>query len=179
MTDDEAIIARVLRGDSEAFRALVDRYQGPVVRMIAHLTCDTHARDDVAQDVFLAAYRSLARFDPARSSFSTWLFTIARNKAINAAKRRRQMLIGSFPEPQDPRVPSDDLMVQELHARLDRALARLPSHQRRAFVMAEFDDLPYETIAQIEAVRVGTVRSRINRAKAALRSLLGDAGANH
>ena len=173
MTDDNAIISRVLAGETEMFRLLIERYQRPLVRMIANIINDRHACEDIGQDVFFAAYRHLGSFDPARSRFSTWLFTIARNRSLNALKKRLPELSEHAPEPFDARVPSDVLINKELHEALDRCLAALPDHQRVAFVLAEFEELSYEMIAQIEGVRIGTVRSRINRAKARLRALLG------
>ena len=73
MTEETGIIKAVLEGDTESFRLLVQRYQKPVVRMIANIINDRHICEDVAQEVFLAAYKKLPSFDPARSSFSTWL----------------------------------------------------------------------------------------------------------
>jgi len=172
MTDDEAIIERVLDGDTEMFRALLERYERPVVRMIANLIDDRHACEDLGQEVFLAAYRHLGSFDPARSSFSTWLFTIARNKSLNALKKRRVRPSDLPCEKGDVRLPGDALIEKEFYETLDKRLAALPTHQRTAFVLAELEELPYETIAQIEGVQVGTVKSRVNRAKRKLRSLL-------
>jgi RNA polymerase sigma-70 factor, ECF subfamily len=173
MSDDQAIIARVLHGDTEAFRVIVERYRGPVISMVAGLLGERGSAEDIAQDVFLAAYRHLAVFDPTRSAFSTWLFTIARNKCINAAQKRRAEPLGREVDTADSREPSDDLTRDDLHRALDEALAALPADQRSAFVLAEIEELPYAAIARIEGVRIGTVRSRINRAKAKLRAMLG------
>jgi len=76
MTEELDVIRRVLDGDTESFRWLVDRYAGPVVRMIRNITGDSHTCEDLAQEVFLAAYAKLRTFDPDRSQFSTWLFTV-------------------------------------------------------------------------------------------------------
>ena len=172
MDRDELIIGQVLGGQVEQFRVLVERYQGPVIGLIAHLVRDRHAGADIAQEVFLAAYRGLASFDPARSSFATWLFTIARNRAINANRKHRPGRLAPGPGPADPRPARDGLAVREFHDSLDRSLASLPAEQRTAFVMSEFHELSYETIARIEGVRVGTIRSRISRARGRLRSML-------
>ena len=101
MTEETGIIKAVLEGDTESFRLLVQRYQKPVIRMIANLVNDRHICEDVAQDVFLAAYKKLPSFDPARSSFSTWLFVITRNKSINAIKKSRIPSTGNPPEEPD------------------------------------------------------------------------------
>jgi RNA polymerase sigma-70 factor (ECF subfamily) len=172
MLEETGIIRAVLEGDTESFRLLVQRYQKPVIRMIANLINDRHICEDVAQDVFLAAYKKLPSFDPSRSSFSTWLFTIARNKSINAMKKSRIPTTGNPPENPDFSEPIDTLMRDELFIKLDRALKSLSPGHRRALVLAEFENLPYEQIAQIEGVRIGTIKSRINRAKHRLRSVL-------
>jgi RNA polymerase sigma-70 factor (ECF subfamily) len=172
MTEETGIIKAVLDGDTESFRLLVQRYQKPIIRMIANLINDRHICEDVAQEVFLAAYKKLPSFDPARSSFSTWLFTIARNKSINVMKKRRIPSIGNPPEDPDFSEPVDSLIRDELFIELDKALKSLNPGHRRALVLAEFENLPYEQIAQIEGVRIGTIKSRINRAKHRLRMVL-------
>jgi len=175
---DEAALRRVLGGDVDAFRMLVERYQKPVLRMVRNYTSDSHAYEDVAQEVFLRAYRQLTKFDSARSCFSTWLFTIARNLSINALKKKQAIAIQEIPEPASRDNPDQQMREQEYFLILEQALQGLPSRLRRAFVLAEMETLSYEEIAQIEGVRIGTVKSRIHRAKrklqAALKPLLGD-----
>ena len=172
MIEETGIIRTVLEGDTESFRLLVQRYQKPVIRMIANIINDRHICQDIAQEVFLAAYKKLPSFDPARSSFSTWLFTIAKNKSINAMKKRRIPSVSNPPEKPDFSEPVDSLIRDELFVKLDHALKSLSPGHRRALVLAEFENLPYEQIAQIEGVRIGTIKSRINRAKHRLRSAL-------
>ena len=172
MTDELNIIRQVLDGDTESFRRLVDRYAGPVLRMIRNITGDSHTCEDIAQEVFLAAYTKLRTFDSDRSQFSTWLFTIARNKSVNAAKRKRPLYVAEVPERTDANGPGEMAAGGEFLAALDEALLDLPLSQRTAFVLAEFEKLPYETIAQIEGVRVGTVKSRVNRARNKLKDAL-------
>ena len=172
MTEETGIIRAVLEGDTEPFRMLMQRYQKPVIRMIANLINDRHNCEDVAQEVFLAAYKKLPSFDPARSSFSTWLFTIAKNKSINAMKKKRVLSVSNPPENPDFSEPADSLIRNELFLKLDQALTSLSPGHRRALVLAEFENLPYEQIAQIEGVRIGTIKSRINRAKHRLKSAL-------
>ncbi|MHC4343628.1 MAG: RNA polymerase sigma factor [Planctomycetota bacterium] len=165
MRQETEVISGVLEGDIEAFRDLVHRYERPVVRMIRNITEDGQYCEDIAQDVFLTAYRKLASFDPARSRFSTWLFTIARNKSLNAMKKKRPLGMAELPEGIESNDPCDSFAEKEFFERLDKELQALPARQRRAFVMAEFEKLSYQQIAQIEGVRLGTVKSRISRAK--------------
>ncbi|MBC8218477.1 MAG: sigma-70 family RNA polymerase sigma factor [Planctomycetes bacterium] len=175
MADEIEIIRSVLGGDADSFRLLVQRYQRPVIRMIRNIVNDNHICEDIAQDVFLAAYRKLASFDVARSSFSTWLFTIARNRSISAIRKMRRVSLQSASDSRRSSQPTDALAQKEFFSRLDEALQRLGVRQRTAFVLAEFEGLRYEEIAQIEGARIGTIKSRINRAKKKLRLVLQDA----
>ena len=172
MTDEMQSIERVLRGDTAEFRFLVQRYQQPVISMIRHLTGRTTDCEDIAQEVFLSAFRHLRSFDPERSRFSTWLFTIARNKSINALRRIRPTPLPDDPTPQRFGGPAEELDRKEIFRELDRALRELPERQRRAFVLAEFEGLPYDQIAQIECADLGTIKSRIHRAKEKLQHAL-------
>jgi len=172
MSDDLEVIHRVLNGDAEAFRLIVARYEHAVIRMLRNITCDAESYQDLAQDVFFTAYRKLRTFDPARSSFSTWLFTIARNKSINALRRKRPVVMSELPETAVRNDPCEQLQQRQVLDELDRQLAALPAAQRRAFVFAEFEGLTYDEIARIESTRIGTIRSRINRAKTKLRAAM-------
>ena len=172
MSEEEGIIKCVVNGDVDSFRLLVQRYQRPVISMIRNLINDRGACEDLAQEVFFTAYRKLTSFDSARSKFSTWLFTIARNKSVNFLRKKKIFLANKLPEMSDLREPSDELAHKEFLAELDHALEKLPGKQKRAFVLAELEKLAYEDIAQIEGVPIGTVRSRINRAKKKLAARL-------
>src|SRR5260221_13951058 len=90
MPEDSDIVKHVLNGDVDSFRILVERYQRPVLSMIRRLVWDSHRGEEIGQDVFVAAFQKLSAFDPARSKFSTWLFTITRNMSINALKKKLQ-----------------------------------------------------------------------------------------
>lgn len=166
MTDETKTIQRILGGDTESFRLLVQRYEKPVLSMVKNMTGNAQIAEDLAQEVFLAAFVKLKTFDPARSRFSTWLFTIARNKSINALKKKRPQLFGAPPEQTDCREPAENMERREIMAMLDQALTALPGRQRRAFVLVEFEGLSYEEAAQIEATRIGTIKSRLARARA-------------
>jgi RNA polymerase sigma-70 factor, ECF subfamily len=171
MNDDLPTIQRVLAGDVDAFRLLVERYQGILFSLVGNLVPDPNDRDDIAQETFLAAYVHLGSYDARKGKFSTWLLTIARNKCIDGLKRQRPVTMEALPPRVDPRSPADGLIEAELFARLDRALAALPLEQKSAFVMSEMQGLSYEEICQIEGAPPGTVKSRISRAKEKLRSL--------
>jgi RNA polymerase sigma-70 factor, ECF subfamily len=149
MPEDSDIVKHVLNGDVDAFRMLVERYQRPVFGMIQRLIWDSHRSEEIAQ--------KLSAFDPARSQFSTWLFTIARNKSINALKKKSPVPMNHLPERADSRNPSDELSDKELFNQLDEILKALPGKLQRAFILSEFEQMPDEQIAQIERARLGTI----------------------
>ena len=176
MDEDAILIQRVVDGDAGAFRPLVERYHRPVLRFIANIAGDRHLSEDIGQEVFLAAYRALGSFDSSRSRFVTWLFAIARNRTLTAIQRRQVAYVAELPDCPAVGGPGDDAERAELYGALDRALAQLPFEQRTAFILAEFEELTYEEIARVERTRVGTVRSRISRARERLRGVLHEYG---
>jgi RNA polymerase sigma-70 factor, ECF subfamily len=169
--DDRELVRRVLAGQTDDFRVLVERYQLSIFRFALGLLGNREAAEDVAQEVFLAAFVNLSGYDSSRASFSTWLFTIARNRCINLLKQRRVIALNELDSIGDVAL-ADPIANQELSQQLDRALAALPVEQRSSFVLAEIEELPYAEIARIEGTSVGTVKSRIHRAKQRLQSLL-------
>jgi RNA polymerase sigma-70 factor (ECF subfamily) len=179
MDDDLDAIRRVLAGDVESFRRLVERYQRPLLTLVRNLTPPDTDHEGVAQEVFLAAFRGLASFDPGRSAFPTWLFTIARNRCRNELARRRPVAGTELPDLVDPRSPERAASEAELVRLLDAALDDLPFEQRSAFVLAQLQGFSYEEVGRIEGVGVGTVRSRIARARERLRRLLRHAAGPH
>src|SRR5688572_33024820 len=98
MNDDLEAIQRVLADDVESFRRLVERYQRPLWTLVRNLTPPGTDHEGVAQEVFLAAFRRLASFDPKRAAFSTWLFTVARNRCRNDFARRRPVAAAELPD---------------------------------------------------------------------------------
>ncbi len=164
MTDDE-IIRQVLAGDLDCFGLLVEKYQKKVVGMIFNMTRDHHLSEDLGQEVFVAVYRSLGAFDSARSRFSTWLYRIAKNKTLNALKKKRPVFLRDVPDAAGPGDVRQEVATAELHAEFDRILARMPVRQRLAFVWAEIEQLSYQEIAEIEGTSVSSVKSLISRAR--------------
>jgi RNA polymerase sigma-70 factor (ECF subfamily) len=172
MDQDAEVIRQVQCGNGNAFRALVERYQCAVYALAGQLLPDAHEADDAAQDAFVQAYHHLDSFDPRRGCFSTWLLAITRNTCLNRRKRRRDATLATLPELAVTRGPGVELEWAETFARLDAALARLPVDQRVVFVLAELHELPLAEVARIEQVRLGTVKSRLSRAKAKLRAVI-------
>lgn len=140
--------------------------------MAANLLRSADSIEDIAQEVFLAAYRNLRSFNSSRASFSTWLLTICKNKCLNELRHDPPTSLDQIPEPTETQRPWDRLCEKEFFERLDEALVALPFDQRLAFVLAELMDLSCEQIAAIEQVPASTIRSRLTRARQALRETL-------
>lgn len=172
MTDEADIIMRVQAGDTEAFHAIVQDYERPLFGFVQQLLMDTADTQDLVQEVLLTAFKKLDSFDPALSRFSTWLYTIARNKVINVNKKKRPRRVSRLPEPRRPAGLVDALVRDELFMQLDAALNRLPAKKRRAFVLTQIEQLSYDEVAQIEGTRSGTIKSRVNRARRTLQANL-------
>lgn len=170
MTEDEElrIIRRVVDGEIDAFECLVIHYQDRLLRMIGTLLHDERRlAEDVAQTVFVEVFRRLKDFDPARSRFSTWLFMIARCRSINALKKKSPILLAELPE-REARDP--DSGCREDFEALDLALHRLPEKQKRAFTLVALEELSYAEAARIEITTVGTIKSRVSRARQFLKA---------
>lgn len=169
--EDRELVKRVLTGQMDDFRVLVDRHQQSIFRFASGLLGNREEAQDVTQEAFLAAFANLSGYDSSRALFSTWLFSIARNRCINLLKQSRPIALNESHSIGDI-ASSDPIVRRELSQQLDRALAALPVEQRSAFVLAEVEELPYAEIARIERTSLGTVKSRIHRAKQRLQSLL-------
>jgi RNA polymerase sigma-70 factor, ECF subfamily len=172
--NDEQIIERVLAGDTEAYRLLVERHERSVFGFVHGMVSNLSDVEDLAQEAFIAAFKNLSSFDARRAKFSTWLLTIAHNRCCNHLKRRS-------PKPSDMNdvmcgvaSPETAATNRETLDRLDEALSNMTIEQRTAFVLAEIQQIPLAEIAAIEGIPVGTVKSRISRAKERLRRELKD-----
>ena len=173
---DKELVKRVQKGDLTAFDMLFSRYQGKILNLISRYVRDTEEVQDVAQEAFIKAYRALPRFR-GDSAFYTWLYRIAINTAKNhlVARSRRPPSMDVDVEDADYRDDADMLRESEdpesalkrdqLKAVIDAAIGELPEDLRSALTLREFDGLSYEQIAQILECPVGTVRSRIFRAR--------------
>ncbi|HEY5958385.1 MAG TPA: sigma-70 family RNA polymerase sigma factor [Polyangiaceae bacterium] len=174
--DDLAVVERVLRGDTEAFRILVVRHEVSVFRLLRNLGPNHLTVQDLAQDTFFAAFRGLPSFDPARGRFSSWLFTIAKHQALNAKKRRVASPMEELPATTAQNTTAEDLERRQLERQLDAAVERLSDEQRTVFVLSEMVGLSMDQIAEIEHSPLPTIRSRLSRAKAALWAAIADEG---
>lgn len=171
---DVDAVARILGGNVEAFRELVERHQAGILRFVRNAASRSAAHEDLAQDIFVAAFVGLPSFDATRGSFAGWLFAIARNRCINDGKRKGRLPLADPPALIAPTTPADDLAHADLCRRLDVALDALPEEQRTCFVLEEIVGLSPGQIAEVEGVAVGTIRSRLSRAKTRLRAAVID-----
>ena len=169
---DITIINRVKGGDINSYERLIEKYQRPLFVMILSMVKRPETAEDIAQDVFFSAYRHLKTFDPAKSKFSTWLFQIARNRCRNELKRKKEKEMPDMAEHPSSHDPAADLMKKEMFEALDRALHDLPFRQKSVFVLSEIHGLCLAEISRIEKSPVGTIKSRLSRAKKKLRSRL-------
>lgn len=161
------IINRVLDGEIDAFSVLVEAYQAVLLRVIAGILNDQRGlAEEIAQDVLVEAFRRLADFDPARSPFRSWLLMIARSRAINAVRKKRPVYVAEVPD--IPVSPHESLRDEFLL--LDAALHRLPPKQKRALLLSQVEGLTHRQVAEIERTSVGTIKSRVSRAREFLRS---------
>lgn len=174
--EDGFLIRQVLGGNRNAFRLLVIRYQRPLFRFLGGFGLGQAATEDLAQEAFLRAFRSLGAFDASRASFATWLFTIAKRLALNEGSRahNRAQHVQVDDSVLSSEAPSllERAETRERVSRLHRALDGLPGPLRGTLLLAYVKELSLEQIAQIERCAVGTVKSRIFRAKALLRAAL-------
>lgn len=181
MHDERATIGRVLAGDTAAFRVLVEAYQSLVLQFARNMLRTIEDAEDISQEVFVAAFQSLRQFDATRAKFSTWLLTITRNRCLNHLKRPQTILHEETEQADHSSHPPDVAMRNEVFRHLNAALEALPLDLRTAFVLADIQELPYAEIAIIEQIELGTVKSRVSRARERLRQAMGEwqpAGSN-
>jgi RNA polymerase sigma-70 factor (ECF subfamily) len=176
--EDEALVGQILRGNKESFRLLVLRYQRPLFHFLGLLGFDGASCEDLAQQTFLSAFRALAEFDPGRARFSTWLFTIAKRHASHERERAHRRHETPATEVTDARArspapdPSEAASLAQRVRTLDAALGSLPQELRSTFLLSQLRELSLEEVAAIENCPVGTVKSRIYRARERLRLAL-------
>jgi len=166
-------VKRVRNGDANAFAPLVQAYRDPLFVFVGNMLRRGPQVGDVVQDVFLAAYANLASFDPSRSRFSTWLFSIAKNRCLNEL-RRKPLFVQADPDAAAPpyeNSPEAAYFHRRLLEELDASLGAMPVKDRTVFIMAELNGLSHAEIAEVEGIGAGAVKSRLFRARARLKSV--------
>jgi RNA polymerase sigma-70 factor (ECF subfamily) len=184
-SDDIAVVATFLAGESRAFEELVDRYQARLLNFVYRTIGDRDRAEDLVQEVFIRVHRHLHRFDRTKK-FSTWIYTIASNLAKNELRNRSRNPLIFFQSMRSEQDEEDrplqfedatsrpDDMYRKRHLRqlVEESVAALPAHHRQVFVLRELEGKSYEEIADITACNLGTVKSRLNRARSAFAEII-------
>lgn len=183
--DDAGVVSAFLGGEERAFQELVERYQGRLLNFIYRTIGDRDRAEDLVQEVFIRVYRHIGRFDRSKK-FSTWIYTIASNLAKNELRNRSrnplvlfQAIRAKFEDEdrplqfEDTQYKPDDLFrKRHLRELVDASVAQLPVHHREVFVLRELEGKSYDEIAEITGVNLGTVKSRLNRARTAFAEII-------
>ncbi len=175
--DIKPLLQRIADGDTQAFAEVVGHYQRPLFGFLGRMALSQSHAEEVAQETFLRAWHSLGEYKPERAAFSTWLFTIARNLALNelarAAYRHESTQGDDMPDAACERLqPPEELARRQQQRRLQAALQKLPLPDRSALALAYIHDLELAAIARIEGCTTGAIKTRLHRAKEKLRHLL-------
>jgi RNA polymerase sigma-70 factor (ECF subfamily) len=173
-SDDAGLVRRIGRGDESALRSLYERYGAIVYGMAHRLLGDPQLAEECAQDVFVAVWRNADSYDERRAQVTTWLFTIARNRAFDLSRRRsaRPVELQEDPSSADEAPDTADLVAAaDRSARVAAALAELSDVQREALSLAYFEELSQSEIAERLDIPIGTVKGRIRLALDHLRTV--------
>ncbi len=182
---DTVLVDGFLAGEERAFQELVERYQTRLLNFIYRTIGDRERAEDLVQEVFIRVYRHIHRFDKTKK-FSTWIYTIASNLAKNELRNRSrnplvlfQTLTNTRDEDERPLQfedsttrPDDLFQKRHLQALVEQTVDQLPEHHRQVFVLREIEGKSYEEIAEITDCNLGTVKSRLNRARNAFAAII-------
>ena len=174
---DSELMVSLCSGDEDAFSEIMDRFGKPVYSLLLRMLGSEDDAEELLQVTFCRVYRYRSNYDPQRP-LVTWIFTIASNLAKKEWRRRSRWnsvpLENAVVATQEVDSPHDREGSRDLQIKLENAISSLPPHYREPFLLREKDGLSYEEISEILHIRIGTVKSRINRARAALRDGLQD-----
>jgi RNA polymerase sigma-70 factor (ECF subfamily) len=170
---DFALMRAIQKGDMVAFNDMVDRYKDRLMNVIGRMLSSQEEAEDIVQETFVRVYQHRQSFN-FQHCFSTWIYTIGLNLARNELRKRKRFKFFDISEMQgseaefavEPKVPS------RLPETLDKAVKGLPEKYRMAFLLRDVEEMPYEEVAKVLDVPLGTVKSRVNRARLMLRDVL-------
>ena len=181
---DHQLVERVREGDKRAYGLLVEKYRRKIIRLLSRMVRDPDDLEDIAQETFIKAYRALPQFR-GDAAFYTWLYRIAVNTAKNflvargkAMRTVSEQAVNDEDEPddrlvaQDIATPESELLSKQVAIAVNEAVDSLPEELRQAITLREMEGMSYEEIAEYMACPIGTVRSRIFRAREAIASKL-------
>jgi RNA polymerase sigma-70 factor (ECF subfamily) len=176
-TDDAECVRRLQQGETEAFEILVRRHQKAIFNLVYRMLGDYEEAAEITQEVFVSAYRAIGRFR-GEANFSTWLYRIALNHASTRRKgmaswRQRTVPIETVEPLCDRHLdPAEIVERKEIQDRVQRALNCLESADAMIILLKDLQDVPYEEIARVLEIPIGTVKSRLHRARQALKARL-------
>jgi RNA polymerase sigma-70 factor (ECF subfamily) len=174
---DSQLMIDLCAGDEDAFSEVIRRFQAPIYSLLIRMLGNEEDAQEMLQLTFCRVYRYRDKFDPERKLVN-WIFTIASNLAKKEWRRRSRWINVPLEHvsltSSGKTAPHYDAGRVELMASIEEAVDRLPEHYREPFILREVEQMSYEDIAEVLGVRLGTVKSRINRARSRLRELLGD-----
>lgn len=171
--DETALIRRSRTGDAEAYDQLVGAHQDRIYQVAFRITGNREDAWDAAQDAFVHGYQALPRFR-GEAGFGTWLYRIAVNAALDIVRRRPRAARDLDPIWAADDDPAGEAVRRDVQVRVHQAIAALPVDQRTAVVLRDIQGMSYEEIARVLQIPVGTVRSRLARAREGLRVRLAD-----
>ncbi|MBD3257356.1 sigma-70 family RNA polymerase sigma factor [candidate division GN15 bacterium] len=170
---DFALMRAIQKGDMVAFNTMVDRYKDRLMNVIGRMLSSQEEAEDIVQETFIRVYQHRQSFN-FQHCFSTWIYTIGLNLARNELRKRKRFKFYEISEMQgneaefaiDPEIPS------RLPEALNKAIKQLPEKYRLAFLLRDIQEMPYDEVAKVLGVPLGTVKSRVNRARLMLRDVL-------
>ncbi len=175
---DEDLVESALGGEENAFSQLYDRYRRPVYSTVWRIVQDAGTAQDATQEVFVKLYRSLRSWNPRKAKFSTWLYRLAANHAIDCWRGRRRHSESQLPDESDGRItplgeaiqsPYHQVEHREAVDEIRRCVDALPDLQKKVFILRYFEELKLEEIADMESCSLGTVKTSLFRATHAVR----------
>ena len=180
--DEKALIGQILAGDQDAFARLVQAYQKPVYNLCLRMVSNPTDAEDLAQEAFVKAWKGL-RFYKHEAAFSTWLYRLTSNVCIDFLRRQKKTVSLTVEEdapelevPDAAPLPEEQVLNKEKQQAVAAAMAQLEEEYRLALTLRVVDDLTYEQIAEVLDIKVGTVKSRIARARERMRKMLLENG---
>jgi RNA polymerase sigma-70 factor (ECF subfamily) len=170
---DHALMRRVQKDEYDAFQELVDRYKSRLINVIYRMLNDQNEAEDLVQETFLRVWTHRQDYDFSYC-LSTWIYTIALNLAKNELRKRSKFKFFSLLDMSEKgmELPDPKMGPSALGHMLEGAIGKLPGKYKEAFLLRDVEQLPYEEVAQILGVPLGTVKSRVNRARAVLKDEL-------
>ncbi len=183
---DEELVEKIKKGDIDAYEEIIKKYENKVCGIIYHMIKNQNDVEDLAQEVFIKVYKNLSKFK-GDSSLYTWIYKITVNLCLDEVKKRKNIIyLDEKLEVEDGELerelPSSDKTQVELYEekelkeKLHKCIGKLPEKQRVMIVLRDIKGFSYEEISEITSVKLGTVKSQINRARLKLKELLDKEG---